>query len=113
MTTRWVATALGGPEVLRLQTVELGPPGPGEVTVEVRAAGMNPVDYKHFEPGQGPSVLPLPVGEEVAGVLTAIGPATQGLLEVPVGATYPLQEAPKAVAALMGHHPYGKLALVA
>jgi NADPH:quinone reductase-like Zn-dependent oxidoreductase len=38
--------------------------------------------------------------------------ASEGLLEVPVGATYPLEEAPEAVAALMGHHPYGKLALV-
>ncbi len=28
MTTRWVATALGGPEVLRILTVELGAPGP-------------------------------------------------------------------------------------
>jgi len=27
-TTRWVATALGGPEVLRILTVELGAPGP-------------------------------------------------------------------------------------
>jgi len=28
VTTRWVAIVLGGPEVLRMQTVELRPPGP-------------------------------------------------------------------------------------
>jgi NADPH:quinone reductase len=39
--------------------------------------------------------------------------AGEGRIEVPVGATYPLDEAPRAVAALMGRHPYGKLALVA
>jgi NADPH:quinone reductase-like Zn-dependent oxidoreductase len=32
-----------------MRTVELGTPGPGELTIEVRAAGMNPVDYKRFE----------------------------------------------------------------
>lgn len=32
--------------------------------------------------------------------------------EVPLGATYPLDQAPQAVAALMGHHPYGTLALI-
>jgi NADPH:quinone reductase-like Zn-dependent oxidoreductase len=39
---RWVATDFGGPEVLDLVTVELPEPGPGEVTIEVRAAGMKP-----------------------------------------------------------------------
>jgi NADPH:quinone reductase len=38
--------------------------------------------------------------------------AGEGKLEVPIGATYPIDEAPAALAALMGRHPYGKLALV-
>lgn len=38
--------------------------------------------------------------------------AAEGKLEVPIGATYPLDLAPEAMAALMGHHPYGKLALI-
>jgi NADPH2:quinone reductase len=53
-------------------------PAPGEVTIEVRAAGMNPVDFKLFSGARGadPDALPLPVGLEVAGVLTAVGPET-------------------------------------
>jgi NADPH:quinone reductase len=74
---RWVATDFGGPEVLHEITVELPEPGPGEVTLEVRAAGMNPADYKHFGPGQDPKLLPLTTGYEVAGVITAIGPGTE------------------------------------
>jgi NADPH:quinone reductase len=74
---RWVATGFGGPEVLEETFVELPEPGPGEVTVEVRAAGMNPADYKHFGPGQDPSLLPISVGSEVAGVIAAIGTGTE------------------------------------
>ena len=77
MATQWLATDLGGPEVLRQVTVDRGPPGPGEATIEVRAAGMNPADYKHFAPGQDRSLLPLTIGYEVAGVIAAIGPGTQ------------------------------------
>ena len=72
---RWVATDFGGPEVLDLVTVELPDPGPGQVTIEVRAAGMNPADYKGFARGDRAS-LPRPVGSEVAGVLAALGPDT-------------------------------------
>jgi NADPH:quinone reductase len=43
----------------------------------VRAAGMNPADAKHIAPGQDRALLPLSVGYEVAGVVTAFGPATQ------------------------------------
>jgi NADPH:quinone reductase-like Zn-dependent oxidoreductase len=77
MATRWLATDFGGPEVLKQAPIELGPPKEGEVTIEVRAAGMNPADYKHFAPGQDPSVLPLTVGYEVSGVIAAIGPDTE------------------------------------
>ncbi|MDT7775565.1 MAG: hypothetical protein QOC67_4489 [Pseudonocardiales bacterium] len=40
-----VAAAYGGPEVLSVVDAEVPPPGPGEVTIEVRAAGVNPIDY--------------------------------------------------------------------
>jgi NADPH:quinone reductase-like Zn-dependent oxidoreductase len=39
--------------------------------------------------------------------------AGEGKLEVPIAATYSMEDAPAALAALMGRHPYGKLALVA
>jgi NADPH:quinone reductase len=75
--TRWVATDFGGPEVLEQRTIELAPPRSGEVTVEVRAAGMNPADYKHIGPGQDRSLLPLTLGYEVAGIVTAIASGTR------------------------------------
>ena len=73
---RWIATGFGGPEVLEQIEVELPDPAAGEVTIEVRAAGMNPADYKHFAAGQDPELLPLTIGYEVAGVIAAIGPDT-------------------------------------
>jgi NADPH:quinone reductase len=79
MTTgrQWVATDFGGPEVLQLRDVVVPPPGPGEVTIGIRASGMNPADYKHFAAGQDRSLLPLTVGYEAAGVITSIGPGAE------------------------------------
>jgi NADPH:quinone reductase-like Zn-dependent oxidoreductase len=74
---RWVAVAFGGPEVLRIIEVDVPEPGPGQVTVGVRACGMNPADAKHIAPGQDPDLLPLSIGYEVAGKLTALGPGTE------------------------------------
>ena len=76
MAIQWVATDFGGPEVLKTRSVDLGPPGTGQVTIEVRAAGMNPADYKHIASGQDPSLLPLTLGYEVAGIVAALGPNT-------------------------------------
>ena len=75
--TRWVATNFGGPEVLEAIEVDLPDPAPGQVRIEVRAAGMNPADYKHFAAGQDPKLLPLSIGYEVAGVIAGIGADTQ------------------------------------
>jgi NADPH2:quinone reductase len=74
-----VAVGYGGPDQLEVRDVEVRAPDPGEVTVEVRAAGVNPVDYKLFSGARGadPDALPLPVGLEVAGVVTAVGPDTE------------------------------------
>jgi NADPH:quinone reductase len=74
---RWVAVDFGGPEVLRLTDVDVPDPGPGHVQIEVRAAGMNPADAKHITPGQDRKLLPLPIGYEVAGVVSALGPGTR------------------------------------
>jgi NADPH:quinone reductase len=75
---RWVATGFGDLDVLRLVDTAVPDPGPGEVTIAVRAAGMNPADYKRFAkgPANDPSALPHPVGFEVSGVLEALGPDT-------------------------------------
>jgi NADPH:quinone reductase len=77
MATHWLAIDFGGPEVLKQVRVELSPPKAGQVTIEVRAAGMNPADYKHFAPGQDKSLLPLTIGYEASGVIVAIGPGTE------------------------------------
>lgn len=74
---RWIATGFGGSEVLEQIEVEVSDPAPGEVTIEVRAAGMNPADYKHFARGQDPGLLPLTIGYEVAGVIAALGADTE------------------------------------
>lgn len=76
---KMMAAGYGGPDQLVIREVELQAPGPGEVTIEVRAAGVNPIDYKLVNGAHGndPGSLPLPVGLEVAGVLTALGPGTE------------------------------------
>src|ERR1700747_24351 len=74
---RGVAQGCGGPEVLEQISVDLPLPRAGEVTVRVRACGMNPADYKHIGPGQEPALLPLTIGYEVAGMITALGPDSE------------------------------------
>lgn len=53
---------------------EVREPGPGEVTITVQASGVNPADLKH--PGRA-TEFPVPIGFEVAGTLTALGPNTE------------------------------------
>ena len=80
MTTTVVATAYGDPDVLALVEVSLADPGPGEVALRVRAAGTNPVDLKRYSGAMGsdPSQLPMRLGFEAAGVVTAVGPSADG-----------------------------------
>ena len=76
MTKHWVAPRFGGSEVLEFTDTDVPVPGPGDVTIEVRAAGMNPADTKHTRQGD-PADLPIPLGYEVSGVISAIGPDTE------------------------------------
>jgi NADPH:quinone reductase len=62
----------GGPEVLRLQDVELPQPGPGEVRVRLCAAGLNFVDI-YQRRGEYPAPLPHIPGSEGAGVVEDVG----------------------------------------
>ncbi|HEU5003467.1 MAG TPA: NADP-dependent oxidoreductase [Actinomycetota bacterium] len=75
-----VATAYGGPEVLRLVDAPTAAPGPGEVLLDVRAAGTNPVDYKSYSGAfsRDPAALPMRLGLEASGMVTAVGQNAAG-----------------------------------
>ncbi|AVG15270.1 quinone oxidoreductase [Chromobacterium vaccinii] len=73
-----VFTETGGPEVLRLQNAEIGPPGPGQARVRHTAIGVNFIDtYQR----SGLYQLPLPsgLGSEAAGVVEAVGEGVAGI----------------------------------
>lgn len=65
----------GGPEVLALEEIPLPKPGPGEVLVRVRAAGVNPYDT-YMRNGTYAVKPPLPYtpGSDAAGTVEAVGP---------------------------------------
>jgi len=71
-----IATAFGGPDVLSVIDEPVSEPGPGQVRIAVRTAGVNPVDWKMYSarPGADPALLPIRLGLEAAGVVTAAGP---------------------------------------
>lgn len=68
----------GGPEVLR--TVELPEPhaNPGQVRIAVRAAGINPIDWK-IRAGLFPAPLPMVLGTDAAGVVDEVGEGVRGV----------------------------------
>jgi NADPH2:quinone reductase len=68
----------GGPEVMVLEDLELGPPGPGEARVRHTVVGVNFIDTYHRS---GLYKLPLPsgLGTEAAGVVEAVGEGVTGL----------------------------------
>lgn len=75
----------GGPEVLHPARVEDPHPGPGQVRVEVMAAGVNPMDYKirnGWMEEAFPTSLPAIPGVEFAGVVDRTG---EGVTDVAVG----------------------------
>jgi NADPH2:quinone reductase len=70
----------GGPEVLGLETVEVGAPGPGEIRVRQTAIGLNYIDTYHRS-GLYPVPLPSGLGLEGAGVVTDVGAGVTGIRE--------------------------------
>ncbi|MFT4084349.1 MAG: NADP-dependent oxidoreductase [Nocardioides sp.] len=65
----------GGPEVLHVAEVPTASAGPGDVVVQVHAAGLNPFDAK-VRSGSIPTDAPFPrrIASDVAGTVTALGP---------------------------------------
>ncbi|WP_328472583.1 NADP-dependent oxidoreductase [Streptomyces sp. NBC_00448] len=78
MPKAYVFTELGGPEAESFADLPRPVPAPGQVLVEVRAAGVNPVDWKRragFRPvGTPVPDLPAVFGNEAAGVVVEVGP---------------------------------------
>jgi NADPH:quinone reductase-like Zn-dependent oxidoreductase len=68
----------GGPDVLRVDEVEEPTAGPGEVLVDVAAAGINPVDTYFREGAYEPATLPMIPGVDVAGEVAAVGDGVEG-----------------------------------
>jgi NADPH:quinone reductase-like Zn-dependent oxidoreductase len=71
----------GGPEVLEIVDLPDPHPGPGQVRIAVRAAGVNPSDWKK-RAGLMDEELPQTMGYEAAGVVDELG---QGVEDVAVG----------------------------
>ncbi|BCL32723.1 zinc-binding alcohol dehydrogenase family protein [Streptomyces aurantiacus] len=82
MPKAYVFTQYGGPETEALVEQDRPSPGPGQLLVAVRAAGVNPVDWKqrvgYQRPGQQPRELPAVLGNEAAGVVEEIGEGVTG-----------------------------------
>ncbi|WP_221359084.1 quinone oxidoreductase family protein [Streptomyces beigongshangae] len=82
MPKAYVFTQYGGPETEALVERDRPSPGPGQLLVAVRAAGVNPVDWKqragYRRPGQAPHELPAVLGSEAAGVVEEIGEGVTG-----------------------------------
>ena len=71
----------GGPEVLEIVDLPDPHPGPGQVRIAVRAAGVNPSDWKKRK-GLMDGELPQTMGHEAAGVVDGLG---EGVADVAVG----------------------------
>ena len=137
--TAWRQHRYGGTESVIAETVALPVPGPGEVLLQVRATAINAGDIhlmrgepllvrlifglrrpKHAVRGMdvagtviglGPDVAGFAAGDEVVGELPGLVAA--GRLRPVIEATYPLTEAPAALAHVDAGHTVGKVVVVA
>lgn len=67
----------GGPEVLKLEDVAVGDPGPGEVRIRHAAVGCNFADT-YFRSGYYPCPKPNGIGVEGAGMIESVGEGVTG-----------------------------------
>lgn len=71
----------GGPEVLRLEQIEVGAPGPGQARVRHTYVAVNFIDI-YFRTGRYPHPLPAGLGSDAVGVVEAVG---EGVTDVKPG----------------------------
>ena len=72
---------IGGPEVLELETVEVGEPGPGQARVRHTYVAVNFIDI-YFRTGRYPLALPNGLGSDAVGVVEAVG---EGVTDIKAG----------------------------
>jgi NADPH2:quinone reductase len=70
---------LGGPEVLRVDQIDVAAPKSGEVRIAIGAVGLNRVESMFREGVMGTPVLPSRIGYEAAGVIESLGPNVKGV----------------------------------
>jgi NADPH2:quinone reductase len=68
----------GGPEMLKYEDVPVKEPGQGQIKIKQTAIGLNYIDT-YFRSGLYPAQLPFVIGNEGAGVVTAVGPGVKGI----------------------------------
>lgn len=93
----------GGPEVLELVDLPDPHPGAGQVRIAVRAAGVNPSDWKK-RGGLMDQELPQTMGHEAAGVVDELG---EGVVDVAVGDRvfgFSAEEGAQAELAVLSHY---------
>jgi alcohol dehydrogenase len=111
----FVMTRYGGPNVAELRTMPRPVAGPGEVLVRVHAAALNPVDFKTRE-GKLKVIqrydLPVVMGNELAGVVEAVGAGVTGFTtgdrvfaRTPKGAMGAFAEYAAVPASVLAHAP--------
>ena len=71
-----VATAYGASDVLEFREVPIDGPADGQVLIDVKAAGVNPIDWKLYSGafGTDPAAIPMRLGLEISGTVAAVGP---------------------------------------
>jgi NADPH:quinone reductase-like Zn-dependent oxidoreductase len=81
----WRVHEYGGPETLRLDTVPVPSPGPGEILVKIAAASINPIDWKMrsgYLRGMVQIALPRALGRDCAGTVVSVG---EGISNLAIG----------------------------
>lgn len=83
MTKAIVIHETGGPDVLKVEDVDVGDPGPGEARIRHEAIGLNFIDT-YYRSGlyPAPNGLPFTPGNEGAGIVAAVG---EGVSDISVG----------------------------
>ena len=76
--TRVIMAQQGAPEVMQFETVDLPPPGEGEVQIRQTAIGLNYMDV-YQRSGHYPMQMPSPLGLEAAGEIVAVGDGVSSL----------------------------------